>query len=236
MGNIDRQLVDLISQCEAVKKISDDDIGEKQAMGNINQRHIHPNSKLETQIKPGKFHRTKKAQNKRTVIPLSITLFKIKEEFIKRITAKEPMKKPELQPSPCKKQKLSKVCFQSDKSTKKQILKKRCVLETNFISKESEGYISRIRDLKDYKVSLIKCGCINITYLSILSLEVIFTSNEHENIRKINKGFKPGWLQGEVIAAYFYCLRQRYKNFFSLTQVKHSLRACSDQSDVCCPI
>ena len=214
LGNINRQLVDLISQCEAVKKISDDDIGEKQAMGNTNQCHIHPNGKLETQIKPGKFQRTKKAQNKRTVIPLSITLFKNKEEFIKRITANEPMKKPELQSSPCKKQLLSTVCFQSDKSTKKQVLKKRCVLETNFISKESEGYISRIKDLKDYKVSLIKFGCIDITYLSILSLEVIFTSNKYENIRKIDKGFKPGWLQDEVIAAYFYCLRQRYKNFF----------------------
>ena len=112
-------------------------------MGNTNQRHVHPNSKLETQIKPGKFHRTKKAQNKRTVTPLSFTLFKNKEEFIKRITANEPMKKPELQSSPCKKQKLSTVCFQSDKSTKKQVLKKR-VLETNFISKEPEGSTGRL--------------------------------------------------------------------------------------------
>ena len=212
MGNINRQLFDFITQCEAVKKISDDDVGEKQAMGYINQRHIHPNSKLETQIKPSKFHRTKKAQNKRTESPLSFTLFQNKEEFIKRITAKEPMKKTESQSSPCKKQKLSTVCFQSDKSTKKQVLKKRCVPETNFISKESEGYIPRIKELKDYKVSLIKFGCIDITYLSILSLEVIFTSNEYEKIRKINKGFRPGWLQDEVIAAYFYCLRQRYKN------------------------
>ena len=61
-------------------------------------------------------------------------------------------------------------------------------------------------------MSLIKFGCIDITYLSILSLEVIFTSNEYEKIRKINKGFRPGWLQDEVIAAYFYGLRQRYKN------------------------
>ena len=86
-------MLDLITQCEVVKKFSYDDVGEKQAMGNINQRHIHPNSKLETQIKPSKFHWTKKAQNKRTESPLSFTLFQNKEEFIKRITAKEPMKK-----------------------------------------------------------------------------------------------------------------------------------------------
>ena len=110
------------------------------------------------------------------------------------------MKKPELQSSPCKKQKLSTVCFQSDKSTKKQVLKKHCVLEMNLISKECEGYIPRIKDLKDYKIPLIKFGCIDITYLSILSLEVIFTSNEYENIRKIDKGFRPGWLEDEVIA------------------------------------
>ena len=60
LGNISRQLLDLITQCEAVKKFSDDDMGVGQAMGNTNQRHVHPNSKLETQIKPGKFHRTKK--------------------------------------------------------------------------------------------------------------------------------------------------------------------------------
>ena len=104
------------------------------------------------------------------------------------------------------------VSFQSDKSTKRQFLKKCCVPETNFISKESKGYIPRINDLKDYKVSLIKCSCIDITYRSILSLKVIFTSNEYENIRKTDKGFRPGWLQDEVIAAYSYCLRQRYKN------------------------
>ena len=167
---------------------------------------------METQSKPGKFQRTKKAQNKRTETPLSFTLFKNKGKFIKIITANEPTKKSELQSSPCKKQKLSTVCFQSDKSTKKQVLKKHRVPETNFISKESEGSIPRIKDLKDYKVSLIKFGCIDIIYLSILSLEVFFTSNEHENIRKIDKGFSPIWLQDEVIAAYFYCLRQHYKN------------------------
>ena len=96
MGNINRQLLDLITQCKAVKKYYGDDVGEKQAMGNTNQCDIHPNSKLETQIKPGKFHRTKKAQNKRTERPLSFTLFKNKEEFIKIITANEPMKKSEL--------------------------------------------------------------------------------------------------------------------------------------------
>ena len=29
---------------------------------------------------------------------------------------------------------------------------------------------------------------------------------------KIDKGFRPGWLQDKVIADYFYCLRQRSKN------------------------
>ena len=107
------------------KNSCDDDVAEKRAMDITNQGHIHPNSKLETQIKPGKFHRTKKAQNKRTEAPLYFTLFKNKEEFIKRMTANEP-----------------------DKSEKS------CVPETTFISKESKGYIPRIKDLKDYQVSL----------------------------------------------------------------------------------
>ena len=78
-------MLDLITQCETVKKISDEDVGEKQAMGNTNQRHIHPNSKN------SKFHRKKKTQSKRTETPLSFTLFKNNEEFIKRITANEPV-------------------------------------------------------------------------------------------------------------------------------------------------
>ena len=135
---------------------------ERNRQWSTQQRHIRPNSTLETQSKPGKFHRTKKAQNKRTETPLSFTLFKNKGKFIKIITANEPTKKSELQSSPCKKQKLSTVCFQSDKSTKKQVLKKHRVPETNFISKESEGSIPRIKDLKDYKVSLIKFGCIDL--------------------------------------------------------------------------
>ena len=81
-----------------------------------------------------------------------------------------------------------------------------------FILKESEGYIPPIKDLRDYKMSLIKCGCIDIAYLSILPVELIFTSNEYENIWKIDKGFRPGCLQDEVIAVCFYCLQQRYKN------------------------
>ena len=171
-------MFDLITQCEAVKKISDDEVREKQAMGNTNQRHIHLNSKSEAQIKCGKLHWTKKAQNMRAETPLFFTLSKNKEEFIKRITANEKVRVTVIHR---KKQKLSTVSFQSDKSMKKQVLEKLCVPKANFISKESEGSIPQIKVLKDHKVSLIKFGCIDITILSILSLEVIFTSSEYEN-------------------------------------------------------
>ena len=52
----------------------------------------------------------------------------------------------------------------------------------------------------------MKFSSIDITYLSMLSLEVIFTPNEYENIRKTAKGFRSGWLQDQLIATYFYCL------------------------------
>ena len=90
------------------------------------------------------------------------------------------MPKTELQSPLFKKQKLLTFDFQSTKSTKKAVSEK-----------------------KDYKVSLISFDYINVTYLLILSLEVIFTFNAHENIRKIDKEFRPVWLLGEVTAAYF---------------------------------
>ena len=64
----------------------------KKLVSTRNSKIIHPNSKLETQIKPGKFHRTKKAWNKTKETPPSSKFFKKKEDFIKRITANEPMK------------------------------------------------------------------------------------------------------------------------------------------------
>ena len=73
---------------------------------------------------------------------------------------------------------------------------------------------------------LITFGCIDITFLSVLSLEVIFISYGYGNIRNTGKGLRLGWLHGEVIAAYFYCLRQCYKNL-EPTDPSEALATCT---------
>ena len=73
---------------------------------------------------------------------------------------------------------------------------------------------------------LITFGCIDITFLSVLSLEVIFIPYGYENIRNTSKRLRLGWLHDEVIAAYFYCLRQCYKNL-EPTDPSEALATCT---------
>ena len=77
-----------------------------------------------------------------------------------------------------------------------------------------------------FNEELITCGCIDITFLSVLSLEVIFIPYGYENIRNTSKRLRLGWLHDEVIAAYFYCLRQRYKNLEPPTDPSKALAVC----------
>ena len=56
-----------------------------------------------------------------------------------------------------------------------------------------------------FNEELITCGCTDITFLSVLSLEVIFIPYGYENIRNTSKRLRLGWFHDEVIAAYFYC-------------------------------
>ena len=67
-ANVKRQLQDLITQSEAISKLTNDAVLKHQPMSSSNNKQIHPNSKLETQVKPGKFHKTKKLQIKRKSI------------------------------------------------------------------------------------------------------------------------------------------------------------------------
>ena len=96
----------------------------------------------------------KKAQNKRTKTPFHLIPFNNKEEFIKRIKTNEPMPKSDFVSHPCRKINFLTADFQSNKATKKQVVlcKLSCVPQTDFISKETNGYIPQIKHLKVYKV------------------------------------------------------------------------------------
>ena len=75
-----------------------------QPMSSSINRRIHSNSKLELQVKSGKFHKNKKLQSKRKTT--SFNTFEEKEEFIKKITSSKAMQKSALQAPAMKKQKL----------------------------------------------------------------------------------------------------------------------------------
>ena len=55
-------------------------------------------------------------------------------------------------------------------------------------------------------------GAISITYLSLFSLEIILSSKEYTLVKQSAPGFRPWWLQDEVIVAYMYSLRQKHLN------------------------
>ena len=79
-ANENRQLQDLITQCEAISKLTNDAVLKHQWVSSSTDRQIHPNSKLETQMKPAKFNKTKKLQSKRKTV--SFNTFEEKEEFV----------------------------------------------------------------------------------------------------------------------------------------------------------
>ena len=56
LANVNRQLQDLITQCEAISKLTNDAVLKHKPMSSSIDRQIHPSSKLETKVKPGKFH------------------------------------------------------------------------------------------------------------------------------------------------------------------------------------
>ena len=79
LANLNRQLQDLITQCEAISELTSDTVLKHQPMSSFTDRQIHPNSKLETQLKPEKFYKTKKLRSKRKTA--SFNTFEEKEAF-----------------------------------------------------------------------------------------------------------------------------------------------------------
>ena len=65
LTNVNRQLQDLIKQCGAISKLINDTVPKHQSMSSSSDKQIYPNSKLETQLKPRKFHKTNKLHSKR---------------------------------------------------------------------------------------------------------------------------------------------------------------------------
>ena len=94
----------------------------------------------------------------------------------------------------------------------KVVIKRENNIENAPLLTKEKNYIPRINGLKDFNSTLLNYGSINITYLSLLSLEVIFSTNEYHKIKNMDARFKPGWLQDEVIAAYFHHLRNQFPN------------------------
>ena len=75
------KLWDLITQCGAISKLINDTVSKQQLMSSSSDKQIYPNNKLWIQVKPTKFHKTKKLQSKRKAA--SFSTFEEKEAFIK---------------------------------------------------------------------------------------------------------------------------------------------------------
>ena len=81
LTNVNRQLQDLIKQCGGISKLINDTVSKHQSMSSSSDKQIYPNSKLQRQVKPRKFHKTKKLQSKRKTA--SFNTFEEKEAFVK---------------------------------------------------------------------------------------------------------------------------------------------------------
>ena len=86
-----------------ISKITNDAVLKYQLMSSFTDRHIYPNSKLETKLKPGKFHKAKKLLSKRKTALFNA--FEEKEAFVKKLHQNKAMQKSELQAPAMKKQK-----------------------------------------------------------------------------------------------------------------------------------
>ena len=67
--------------CRAISKLINDTVSNHQSMSSSSDKQIYPNSKLQTQVKPRKFHETNKLQSKRKTP--SFNTFEEKEAFVK---------------------------------------------------------------------------------------------------------------------------------------------------------
>ena len=131
-------------------------------------------------MKPGKFHKTKKLRSKRKTA--SFNTFEEKEAFVKKLHQIRQCKSLSLQAPAMKKQKFP----DNDSSLTRKIIKIFFSSDGKFksIKKPTNEYIPRINGLTDCRLSLLKLGAISITYLSLFSLEVIFSSKEYTLVKQ----------------------------------------------------
>ena len=137
LANVNRQLQDLTTQCEAISKLTNDTVLKRQPMSSFIDRQIHQNSKLESQLKPGKCYKTKKLRSKRKTA--SFNTFEEKETFAEKITSNKAMQKSEVQAPAMKKQKFP----ENDTSlTRKNIFKKFPETENSNLSRNLQTNVS----------------------------------------------------------------------------------------------
>ena len=67
--------------CRAISKLINNTVSNHQSMSSSSDKQIYPNSKLQTQVEPRKFHETNKLQSKRKAP--SFNTFEEKEAFVK---------------------------------------------------------------------------------------------------------------------------------------------------------
>ena len=82
LANVNRQLQDLITQFETIPKLTNKAVLKHHPMSSSADRHVHPNSELETQLKPGKFHKIKSYRVKERQLH-SIATFEEEKTFEK---------------------------------------------------------------------------------------------------------------------------------------------------------
>jgi len=98
-------------------------------------------------------------------------------------------------------------------------------------SRETELQLKIVDNIKtcDWTQTLLKNGCHNLSFMDLLSLEVHHSSSQLDQLKKIDRTFKTGWLHDEVINSYFYHLSSMYANVLYCGSTE-ALLICSGKS------
>ncbi|XP_057312271.1 uncharacterized protein LOC130653773 [Hydractinia symbiolongicarpus] len=173
LPNINKQLQDIITQCKAVAMLSADSVDSMAALTPIyseTEWEISPNEKLDTQLRPGRFEKTKKVPLKRRS-NYSYPFYEKKQIIVDGNKSNTYMNVPTVVPAPLEKQKPTVQSSKNIKERKKKSTSNKSIgLSTIVVENNSTNpnVTPRVSGFDDMRLPLLKFDCVTITFFIVV--------------------------------------------------------------------